>query len=188
MAELAKRHRRGVHSHLVLLTDGQTYGDEEACIAEARRAGAQGIGISALGIGADWNDVVLDAIALHSGGVSAYIDSPDQAQALLRERVQGLSAAYAQGLSLTVQPAPTVQVEMAFRVLPVLGRLVPTRGAMALGTLQADSPLEVLLELGVGPRAAGPAILATLTLTKSMGSNGLFQNEMGFEARSTKPV
>jgi Ca-activated chloride channel family protein len=42
--------------HIILLTDGHTYGDEQQCLDLAERAAKQGIGISAMGIGKEWND------------------------------------------------------------------------------------------------------------------------------------
>jgi Ca-activated chloride channel family protein len=50
--------RRGLGAqrvnHLILLTDGHTYGDEQACLDLATQAAGQGIGISGMGIGTDW--------------------------------------------------------------------------------------------------------------------------------------
>jgi Ca-activated chloride channel homolog len=43
--------------HIILLTDGHTYGDEQQCISLAEQAATQGIGISAMGIGKEWNDI-----------------------------------------------------------------------------------------------------------------------------------
>src|SRR5512135_3081261 len=56
-------------NRIVLLTDGNTWGAEEACQALEQQAGQQGIQFSALGLGAgdDWNHMLLDAIAQASG-------------------------------------------------------------------------------------------------------------------------
>src|SRR4030042_3462853 len=43
-------------NHIILITDGRTYGDEVYCEQLADQALALGIGISALGIGNKWND------------------------------------------------------------------------------------------------------------------------------------
>jgi secreted protein with Ig-like and vWFA domain len=53
---------RGVH-RMLLLTDGRTYGDEGRCVEVARRAQGRGIGITALGIGSEWNEDLLETIA-----------------------------------------------------------------------------------------------------------------------------
>ena len=164
LAELERRGRRAAISHLVLLTDGQTYGDEAECVAAAQRAGAQGIAITAVGIGADWNDNLLDEIAAHSGGVSAYAARPGQVVALLQQRMQALSMVVAQKMTLTPRCVPGVQVEAAYRVSPTLGRLAVGQGPITLGPLQADVPLVVVLELGIGPQPVGLRQLVRLEL------------------------
>ena len=63
-------------SHIILLTDGNTYGDEEECIRLARQAKNRGISITAVGLGTDWNEELLENIAQASGGVSLYIPHP----------------------------------------------------------------------------------------------------------------
>ncbi|MGE5073796.1 MAG: DnaJ domain-containing protein, partial [Anaerolineae bacterium] len=65
-------------NHVILLTDGHTYGDEQACLQLAEQAGQQGIGISGFGIGGDWNDIFLDTLAGKTGNNSAYISKPQQ--------------------------------------------------------------------------------------------------------------
>src|SRR5690606_18460742 len=61
--ELKKGLRPDRVSRMVLLTDGETYGDEEACKNIATECGRAGIGITAFGLGEDWNSALLDAIA-----------------------------------------------------------------------------------------------------------------------------
>ncbi len=172
LTELEKRHSKQITSHLILLTDGQTYGDEEDCIAEARQAGARRIGITTMGIGEDWNDTLLDEIAAQSGGVSAYIASPGQVRALLQQRVRGLGAVFAQGLMLGIRCAEGVWVESAFRVLPYLERFTPTNDVVSLGAMQADVPLVIVLEVGVAQKQAGDHRLLQLELTGDIPALG----------------
>jgi Ca-activated chloride channel family protein len=47
-------------NHVILITDGRTYGDEASCDQLADQSSALGISISALGIGTQWNDKFLD--------------------------------------------------------------------------------------------------------------------------------
>ena len=55
-------------NQLLLITDGQTYGDEAHCIKLAREAGQHHIAIQALGLGDDWNEELLDDIGQRSQG------------------------------------------------------------------------------------------------------------------------
>jgi len=172
LAEIQKRHDQRVTSHLILLTDGQTYGDEEGCLAEARQAGARRIGITAMGIGEDWNDTLLDQIASQSGGVSAYIASPSQVRALLQQQVRGLGTVFAQGLTLGISCVEGVWVENVFRVAPYLDHLTISDNTVSLGALQADAPVAVLLEIGVAQKPAGEHRLLQLQLTGDIPSLG----------------
>lgn len=172
LAEIDRFHSKEVTSHLILLTDGQTYGDEQDCVAQARQAGVRRIGISAMGIGEDWNDALLDQIASTSGGVSAYIASPGQVRALLHQRVRGLGTVFANGLTLQPRCTEGVWVESAFRVSPYLDRLVASSGAFNLGALQADVPMAVTLEIGVAQRPPGEHRLLQLELTADIPALG----------------
>ena len=182
LTEVEKHHGNHVTSHLILLTDGQTYGDEDDCIAEARLAGARRIGITAMGIGEDWNDTLMDKVAAQSGGASAYIASPGQVRTLLQQKVRGLGAVFAQGLTLGFRCADGVQVESMFRISPNLERLTATNGPVSpgtvgsgtvnLGTLQNDVRMTVTVEIGVSRQPPGEHRLLELELTGDIPSLG----------------
>jgi len=172
LAEIEKLHSKQVTSHLILLTDGQTYGDEDDCIAEARLAGARRISITAMGIGEDWNDALLDEVAAQSGGTSAYVASPGQVRMLLQQRVRGLESVFAQGLTLEFRCAEGVRVESAFRTSPYLEHLTPNGDVINLGTLQTDAPLMIVLEMGVAQKPPGEHRLLQLELTGDIPALG----------------
>ena len=172
LAEVEKHHGNQVTSHLILLTDGQTYGDEEDCVSEARLAGARRIGITAMGIGEDWNDTLLDEVAAQSGGTSTYIASPGQVRSLLQQRVRGLGSVFAQGLALEIHGAEGVQAESIYRTSPDVEHLTLTDGVIALGTLQADSPFTIALQIAVAQRPPGKHRLLELELTGDIPSLG----------------
>ena len=176
LQELNRRRRLQAVNHLILLTDGQTYGDEQQCIELADEAHRQGIGISAFGIGEDWNDKLLDTIASKSDGVSAYVDSVAQVRRLLRQRVQGLSSIYARDLKLTLRLDKSTRVEDAFKLSPYIQRLdISVPGELFLGSLEADRPLSVLLQLIVGPHTAGRQRVVQLEIsgdTPAVGRQG----------------
>jgi len=125
--QVAMRRSDDTITHVILLTDGRTYGDEELALSAATRAGEDGIGISAFGIGEDWNDLFLDSLARRGDGTSQYIDSPSKVQRVLRSQVRGLSELVLKGLSARVGVAPGVEVQAAYRVLPYM-ELLPVKG------------------------------------------------------------
>ena len=171
LQEVRRHYTESYISHVVLFTDGRTYGDESQALAEARRAGAQNIGISALGIGEDWNDVFLDDLARGGNGTSAYISTPSQVQKILRERIDELSAIVARGLQLNLTLASSVRLHTLSRVAPYLEMLDISAGEpLPLGDLNGE-PLMVLLELVVQQPQTGEHHVVSLTL-EGMGHLG----------------
>lgn len=134
-------------NHIILLTDGRTFGDEEQCLSLAEQAAKQGIGISAMGLGSEWNDTFLDSIASKTGGTSEYIHSAGAVVRFLNDHVRGLSNGFAERLKLSVAPDPDAQLELAFRLLPSPQPMEPENGDLHLGSLQMDRPSSVLLQL-----------------------------------------
>jgi len=164
LGELEKRRRVRAINRLMLLTDGQTYGDEDKCLAQAVEAKRRGVSITCMGLGEDWNDTLLDAIASRSGGSSAYVTTADDVSRLFRDQLHGLGTLYATDLQLTVRRSEGVSVKSAFRLTPYLIRLATDQDVISLGTLQTDGPLTLVLELVVHPRPAGAHRLVQLEL------------------------
>jgi hypothetical protein len=158
------RHKYSIN-HLILLTDGQTYGDEDKCLAVAIEAKRRHIGISTLGIGEDWNDTLLDALATRSGGVSQYIASTGEIQHFLRERLQGLGAVYGDNLRLALKMSQGVRLRNAFKLSPYIQRIELDGDSLIMGSLQSDAPISGMLELVVPSHAAGEHRLAQAELT-----------------------
>ena len=164
LAELDKRRQHYSINHLILLTDGQTYGDEEKCMTVAVEAKKHRVGISAMGIGEDWNDQLLDALASRSGGVSQYIASTGEIQHFLRERLQGLGSVYGDNLRLVIKATSGTRVKSAFKLSPYIQRMELDGESVVLGALQVDAPISGMLELIVGSHTAGDHRLAQFEL------------------------
>lgn len=173
LAEIEKRRAQYAVSHLILLTDGQTYGDEDRCLSAAEEAARHRIGISAMGIGEDWNDTLLDAIANRCGGVSQYIASTGEIQHFLRERLQGLSSVYADNVRLVLKPIEGTRLKSAFKLSPYIERIPFESEALTLGSLQSDSAVSGIIELVVGPHEAGTHRLAQMELMGNIPSRRL---------------
>jgi len=148
-------HTEEALSHVILLTDGHTYGDEAVCIAEARRAGLEQIGISALGIGSDWNVSFLEDLVLQTGGTCSYIAEPEQIRDVLERYVRNLSAIVARDLHLVTRLSEGIYVDSAFRCFPYIERIGHERGEIQIGALHRNSHAGMLLEIVVGPGVAG---------------------------------
>ena len=150
MEELQRNFSREGVNHLVLLTDGRTYGDEDLCLSLAERASEQGITINGVGIGADWSDRLLDDLASRSGGNVIFLDTPKVITGLLQRIFDGLSQVVASRVRLDGSLAQQVDLRSSFRLMPdpmPLGDSLP----LVLGNLARQGRIRVLLEMVIHP-------------------------------------
>ncbi len=138
-------------NHIILLTDGNTYGDQERSIKLAMEAAKQGISISAMGLGSDWDEEFLDKLATKTGGASMYVRSAASVIRFLNEHVRNLSNSFAERMKLIVAPEADVEIDMAFKLAPHPQPMEVVNGEMLLGTLQLNRPIAVLLQLQLPP-------------------------------------
>jgi Ca-activated chloride channel family protein len=138
--------------HLILLTDGHTYGDDEGCIQLARDAAQESISISVLGIGNEWNDVLMDKIASLSGGETMYVSDARDLDRFLNQKLNEMEAIYARGLKFEFESEPGCQLRYAFRLLPGIGDL-STESPIQLGDIHYRKSISILLEFMVPPVA-----------------------------------
>lgn len=136
---------------ILLLTDGHTFGDQEQCLALAREVAEEGIAISAMGLGSDWNDRFLDEIASTTGGSSAYISSADMILNFFHDHVKALSNAFAERLQMSIAPDPDIRLDMAFRLMPSPQPFNHESHVIPLSSLQATRPIAVLLQFTLPP-------------------------------------
>ncbi len=168
-AELRKHQAPDRISALLLLTDGQTWGDEDRCRALARELGQAGVRITALGLGAEWNEKLLDDLAEATGGNSDYIADPAQITGSFQRAVRAAQGTVAQDARLLLRLARDVAPRAVHRVTPVIANLGyqpigENEVAVRLGSLESGEPASVLVDLLIGPHAAGSFRLAQAEL------------------------
>jgi Ca-activated chloride channel family protein len=152
MRQVEKRLNAGRINHIILLTDGHTYGDEQACLNLAEKAAAQKIGISGMGIGADWNDIFLDALASKTGGSSAYIAKPQDIAPFLIAKFRALSNTFADEVMLDMAIEEGIALNYVFRIEPD-SVPIEKENPLRLGPILLETPLSVLFEFVVHPDA-----------------------------------
>jgi Ca-activated chloride channel family protein len=160
LAELAKALSPDRVSRMLLLTDGQTFGDEKQCLKLGKKAGDSGIVVNALGLGDDWNEDLLDEIAEASGGVADFIDSPDKIVAFFEQAVKSMQDTVVQNAQLVLRLASGVTPRQVWQVLPMISNLgyqpLSDRDVqVSLGELEKGQPRSLLVELLISPRPAG---------------------------------
>lgn len=137
------------NSHMILLTDGHTYGDTKDCLQLARDAAVQGIDISAFGIGDDWNEEFLDKLVALSGSQSIYIEKPSQVMGYLQDKIRGLGVVFASSFRLLHDFPSGVELLSVFKIAPYAQQFIPDGLDMRLGSVEIDSPLTLLFEFQV---------------------------------------
>jgi Ca-activated chloride channel homolog len=168
-------------NHVILLTDGNTFGDQDRCLELAREASQQGIGISAMGLGQEWNDEFLDELASTTGGTSSYINSASSVVRFLNDHVRNLTDAFAERVRISIAPDPDIQLESAFKLLPQPQPLAIDEGYIQLGSLQSNRLISVLFQLQIPANAA----VGFRSIARVMGSGDILQNRrQSFQAIS----
>ena len=148
VARLGSDSRTG---HLILLTDGHTYGDADHCLRLAAGAAARGIGITAFGLGADWNDAFLDALVAPSGGQSHFVETPGDVLPHLEQRLAGLGDSHARNVVLRHAWPGQLTLRAGFKLSPFPQPLSAEANPIPLGDLEGRAPLSLLLEFVVAP-------------------------------------
>lgn len=136
-------------NHMVLLTDGQSYGDNDVSLNLAENAIREGITISALGLGKDWNDQFLDTLTSSTGGTSAFVRSSNQVSRFLNEHVRSLSQVFAERMMLSIAPDADIKIEKAFKLAPSPQPVNHQDAVIQLGGLPLNRMISVLFQLEI---------------------------------------
>ncbi len=135
---------------VLLLTDGLANVGEvnpDVIATDVKQASLQGVGTSTMGVGADYNEDLLEAMARSGDGNYYYIQSPDELPALFQTELLGLLALVGRQANLVVEVAPGVVLR---DVLNDLER--DPDGRLILPNLIGGLPVEVVLRFEVSPR------------------------------------
>ncbi len=137
-------------NHIILVTDGHTYGDEAKCTELAWNAAEQNIGISCFGIGGKWNDVFLESIANITGGGCFYISNPEDIHLFLKEKINKLGQVLVEGINFNFREGSGVHLNYAYRLEPETN-VLPLSSPIRLGNIPRKHNLGFILEFMVLP-------------------------------------
>jgi Ca-activated chloride channel homolog len=146
-------------NRVLVLTDGQTY-EEMACVDLVNQNRGQ-MSFSAMGVGVEFNEKLLQRIADESNGKYHFIGDPAEIPGLFEDELEGLRAITVRNGRIEITLSQGVQVREAFRASPdiyALGAPLLTEDrkvAYSIGDLQANVPASVLLTLVLPPRKPG---------------------------------
>jgi Ca-activated chloride channel family protein len=172
-------------NQVLLLTDGQTYGDEAQCRKLAKEAGEHKIPIQALGLGDDWNENLLDEVGSLSGGGSDLVESADEIVPLFTQTVERSQKAVVRNALVILRLVAGVVPRQVWQVLPMIANLgytpIGERDVQVpLGELDAEQGKALLVELLLPARPAGRYRVAQAEVTYDLP----LQNVSGASVRS----
>jgi Ca-activated chloride channel homolog len=153
-------------NRIVLLGDGMP-NDEGPILPMATAAGQAGISIAAFGLGTEYNETLMAAIAQRSGGRFHYIEESDEIASVFVDEVLRLTRTVARDMVVTLRPGPGV------RVTRIVGH--PSTTYAQLGTLAQGEDRDVIVELETPARKDQLAIElldATLRFTDAVNESG----------------
>ncbi len=172
-------------NRLVLLTDGITE-KEKRCLEQAENASRIGVPITALGIGKDWNDKLMQDIGMRSGGDADYIATPEQIRTHFARTVQQMQAVALQRVSMNLRPSLGIDVRNIFRVYPLIARLEGSLGieraqSIVLGELERGHGQTLLVEFVVPARPEGSYRIAQVDVEYDVPQSGLMQQRASLD-------
>lgn len=170
-------------NRVVLVTDGVP-NDATRLRALAQRAQASGIGISAMGLGVDYDEILMGDLAQVGGGRFHYIDDSSKIASFLSEELARISRISARSASLEIAPGPGVSVE------GVIGLQATPTGAgtfqVQLGDVSLGSHRDVYIKLRAHGRRDGAVVeLADVTLRYLASDGSAHEEHFFFGAHAT---
>jgi Ca-activated chloride channel family protein len=178
--ELRKSLDPGRVSRMLLLTDGETFGDEDKCKELAADAGGIGVPINALGLGEEWNIELLESIAQTSGGSPDFIEEgrPEIILNTFQRSVQAAQGAVVQNAEMVLRLIPGVSPRQVWRVVPLIDKLdhraLSDRDVqVSLGDLAKDEGQTALVELMLPPRQPGSYRVAQAEVSYDVAASSL---------------
>ena len=148
-------------NRVLLLSDGLANVGEthpDAIANDVHGLMRRGVTTTTLGIGADYDENLLEAMARSGDGNFFHIDTPDQLPGIFATELQGLVGTLGQGVTLTLTPLAGAAVS------DVLNDLAQTpAGDLKLPNLTVGNPLHVVLRLHI-PKLTTPTELLHVTL------------------------
>lgn len=156
-------------SRLMLLTDGRTYGDEGRCVEIARRAQSRDIGLTALGIGSEWNEDLLETMTARENSRAHYITSASEIAKVFNDELQRMHSIFAQRVELSVAVRPGSILRSVDRVRPFIATVPISETSernwvSSLGDWPGSDVHAFLLEVVVPPLEVGEFPLLKLVL------------------------
>ena len=178
MGELEKQLSSDRLNRMLLLTDGETFGDETDCRQLGTEMGGKGIIIQALGLGEDWNEDLMDEVAENSSGKADFVEKPEEISDFFQATVQRMQATAIQNAELVLRLVNGVTPRQIWQVTPIIENLgyrplSDEAVQVQLGEVDKDEGISLLVELLISPRPEGTFRIAQAEVNYDVPGLGL---------------
>lgn len=177
-------------SSMLLLTDGQTWEDQNECKSIAEQFMVEGIMLYILGLGvgdeSNWDPKLLEELSIRSGGDWILVDSPDKVGKVFETTLSSMKGTAVTNAYFTMRLVEGVEPRNVWRVTPLISQLghhaVSTHDIQVhLGDIQYGVGTSVLADLLIPARPAGTYRLIQSDITYDVPSSGLTAQKMSLD-------
>ena len=148
-ALLEAKEINGHQKRILLLTDGQANVGLRRCSEIAPlvgQAAENGISTSCIGLGDDYEERLLTAMAEAGSGNLVHLTSPQQLEAIFRAELEGLNLTIGRNLQMRVQLAQGVELKQIYNLIePSINGWIP------LGSIQLGLTPSLAIQLAIDP-------------------------------------
>ncbi len=130
---------------LLFFTDGRAY-DQPAVLEWLPALQEEHILVDAFGLGTEWDEAFLEQLATSTGGTVTYLNTPEEGQHTLQERIVRLRRAYIFAASLEWELPEEMQIRTVVRMAPDVGYYPAGHTNIALGPLMPGEWWQILWE------------------------------------------
>jgi Ca-activated chloride channel family protein len=176
MGEVEKHVAPGKLSQVVVLTDGETSG-EQRCRQLAQEAAQKKIHFTVMGVGTEWNSSLIKDLARLAEGEWYYIDvnEADAAEKVFAKEFEHLAATGFTNVEMTIKPFKDVRIKRVRQVVPDIKdlKITETEGqpvVVTLGTLEKDKPTRYIVDMSLPKRPDGKYNVAQVEVSYDTGS------------------
>lgn len=161
---VARNHAPNLINRVLLMTDGlanRGVTDPEQLVEMARYKRDEGVITTTMGLGNDFNEELMMAIAEAGGGAFYFIDSPEVTPDIFNEELRGLLNTVGQNLKVTIKSGQDIDHIEQLNAYPT--EVVDDTTSYILGDIYANEVKTLVLELDVPDiEALGEKQIATL--------------------------
>ena len=170
--EVLKESRKGMVNRVILISDGQanegiTSPRELSTLASATQA--RGVNVTTMGVGLDFNEEVMTAMAEHGGGHYYFIENASAMARFFTRELETMSAVVAQAPTLEILLEPGVDL---LEIYGYTHERAGDRVLVKLPDLFSGQKRKVMCRVRVPDGREGKVSVGTLALTYTDASSG----------------